>query len=102
MSASSKGTIASAFIHPTAIVDPKARIADSCRIGPYCVVGPDVELGEECELVSHVALEGPTRMGSHNQIFPFASVGLPPQDLKYKGERTKLEVGDHNVIREFV
>lgn len=90
------------MIHPTALVDPDARIPASCRIGPYCVVGADVEMGEHCELVAHVVLEGPTRLGSHNRIFPFASVGQPPQDLKFAGEKTRLEIGDHNQIREFV
>ena len=89
-------------IHPTALVDPDARIPASCRIGPYCVVGADVELGEHCELVAHVVIEGPTRLGSHNRIFPFASLGQPPQDLKFAGEKTRLEIGDHNQIREFV
>jgi UDP-N-acetylglucosamine acyltransferase len=89
-------------IHPTALVDPDARIPASCRIGPYCVVGADVEMGEHCELIAHVVLEGPTRLGSHNRIFPFASVGQPPQDLKFAGEKTRLEIGDHNQIREFV
>ena len=88
-------------IHPTAIVDPEARIPASCRIGPYCVVGAEVEMGQDCELMSHVVLEGPTTLGDNNRIFPFASIGLPPQDLKYAGERTTLEIGDHNVIREF-
>ncbi|HLX74117.1 MAG TPA: acyl-ACP--UDP-N-acetylglucosamine O-acyltransferase [Terriglobales bacterium] len=89
-------------IHPTALVDPEARIPASCRIGPYCVVGAEVEMGERCELVAHVVLEGPTRLGSHNRIFPFASIGQPPQDLKFAGEKTRLEIGDHNQIREFV
>ena len=89
-------------IHPTAIIDPAARIPSSCLIGPYCAVGAEVEMGEHCELISHVAMGGPTRMGSHNRIFPFASVGLEPQDLKFKGEKTRLEIGDHNLIREFV
>jgi UDP-N-acetylglucosamine acyltransferase len=89
-------------IHPTAIVDSRAKIPQSCNIGPYCVVGPDVELGENCELISHVALQGPSRLGSNNRIFPFASIGLAPQDLSYAGEPTRLEVGDHNHIREFV
>ena len=89
-------------IHPTAILDPAARIPSSCTIGPYCVVGAEVEMGEHCELLSHVVLGGPMRMGSHNRIFPFASVGLEPQDLKFKGEKTRLEIGDHNIIREFV
>jgi UDP-N-acetylglucosamine acyltransferase len=90
------------MIHHTAIVDPAARIPDSCRIGPYCTVGPDVEMGEECELISHVVLQGPTCMGSHNRIFPFAAVGMMPQDLKYRGEPTRLEIGDYNEIRECV
>lgn len=102
MSAYSKATAAPANIHPTAIVDPGVAVPDSCQIGPYCTVGPDVEFGEHCELISHVSLQGPTRLGSHNRIFPFASVGLPPQDLKFHGERTRLEIGDHNSIREFV
>jgi UDP-N-acetylglucosamine acyltransferase len=90
------------MIHPTAIVDPQAKIPASCCIGPFCTVGPDVELGEECELISHVVLQGPTRLGSHNRIFPFAVVGMMPQDLKYHGEPTTLEIGDDNQIREYV
>ena len=89
-------------IHSTAIVDPKAKIHPSCKIGPYCVVGPDVELGKGCRLVSHVILEGPTKIGANNRFFPFSSIGLAPQDLTYAGERTRLEIGDHNEIREFV
>ena len=89
-------------IHSTAIVDPKAKIHPSCKIGPYCVVGPDVELGKGCRLVSHVIMEGPTKIGVNNRFFPFSSIGLAPQDLTYAGERTRLEIGDHNEIREFV
>jgi len=89
-------------IHPTAIVDPRAIIPESCIIGPYCTVGPHVEMGEHCELVSHVVLQGPTKLGSHNKIFPFAAVGIGPQDLTYKGEPTRLEIGDRNQIREYV
>ncbi|HEV8525855.1 MAG TPA: acyl-ACP--UDP-N-acetylglucosamine O-acyltransferase [Terriglobales bacterium] len=89
------------MVHPTAIIDPGATVPDSCRVGPYCVIGPDVELGENCELISHVRMEGPTRIGSHNRFFPFSSIGLAPQDLKYAGEPTRLEIGDHNTIREF-
>lgn len=89
-------------IHPTAVVDPAARIPASCRIGPYCTVAAGVELGENCELVSHVVLGGPARIGDHNRIFPFAAIGIEPQDLKYKGEPTRLEIGDHNLIREYV
>src|SRR5581483_3831643 len=88
--------------HPTAIIDPAAKIHLSCKIGPYCVVGANVELGENCELVSHVAIEGPSKIGRNNRFFPFSSIGLAPQDLTYKGEPTRLELGDNNVIREFV
>jgi UDP-N-acetylglucosamine acyltransferase len=89
-------------IHSTSIVDPAASIPDSCRIGPYCVIGADVELGENCELMSHVVLGGPMRMGSNNRVFPFTTIGLEPQDLKFKGEATRLEIGDNNTIREGV
>lgn len=89
-------------IHPSAVVHPSARIPSSCRIGPFCTVGAEVEMGEGCELISHVALEGPTRLGKNNRIFPFASVGMGPQDLSFKGEPTRLEIGDENQIREFV
>lgn len=89
-------------VHPTAIVDPRARIGSSCEIGPYCVIGPDVELGERCQLLSHVAAEGPSKIGAENRFFPFCSIGLAPQDVSYAGEPTKLVIGDHNVIREFV
>ncbi len=89
-------------IHPTAVVDPAARIPSSCNIGPYSIVGPNVEMGEECELMSHVVLEGPTRLGHKNRIYPFAAVGIGPQDLSYRGEPTRLEIGDRNLIREYV
>jgi UDP-N-acetylglucosamine acyltransferase len=94
--------IRSAKVHSTAIVDPLAKVHPSCTIGPYCVVGPEVELGEGCNLVSHVAIEGPSKIGASNIFFPFASVGMAPQDLTYAGEPTRLEIGDHNQIREFV
>lgn len=93
---------AGGVIHPTAIVDPKAQIPASSKIGPFCVIGADVVLGEECELLSHVVLGGPMRMGRNNRVFPFTTLGLEPQDLKFKGERTQLEIGDNNVIRESV
>jgi UDP-N-acetylglucosamine acyltransferase len=89
-------------VHPTAIVNPQARIHPSSKIGPYCVVGPDVDLGEGCDLHSHVVLEGPTKIGDHNQFFPFSSIGLAPQDLTYAGEPTRLEIGSHNTVREYV
>jgi len=89
-------------VHPTAILDPGAKVDASCQIGPYCVVGPAVELGERCRLVSHVVMEGPSKIGRNNTFFPFSSIGTAPQDLSYQGEPTRLEMGDHNQIREFV
>ncbi len=89
-------------IHPTAIVAEGARIPQSCTVGPYCTVGADVVLGERCELVSHVVLDGHLRMGADNRVFSFACLGVAPQDLKYKGEPTRLEIGDRNTIRESV
>jgi UDP-N-acetylglucosamine acyltransferase len=89
-------------VHPTAMVDPAAKVHPSCKIGPYSVIGRNVELGEGCHLVSHVAIEGPTRIGKDNGFFPFCSIGMAPQDLTYAGEPTRLELGDHNEIREFV
>ena len=89
-------------IHPTAIVDPKSKVHASCKIGPYCVIGAEVELGEGCQLVSHVVIEGPTRIGVDNGFFPFTAIGMAPQDISYAGEPTRLEIGNHNAIREFV
>jgi len=89
-------------VHPTAIVDASAKVPASCEIGPYCIVGADVEMGEDCQLLSHVVMSGPTSMGSGNQIHPFAVVGGDPQDVTYQGERTRLEIGDSNLIREYV
>jgi UDP-N-acetylglucosamine acyltransferase len=92
----------SSNIHPTAIIDPRAKVSASCQIGPYCVIGSDVELGENCRLLSHVAIDGPTKIGSNNAFFPFAAIGMAPQDVTYQGEPTRLEIGDHNEIRECV
>jgi len=89
-------------IHPTAIIHPKARIGEGCEIGPYCVIGEHVELGVGCRLHSHVVIDGHTYMGRENVIFPFASIGLKTQDLKWKGGVTRTEIGDHNTIRECV
>ncbi|HXY14044.1 MAG TPA: acyl-ACP--UDP-N-acetylglucosamine O-acyltransferase [Terriglobales bacterium] len=89
-------------VHHTAIINPGAKIHASCEIGPYCVIGPAVEVGPNCRLMSHVALAGPTTIGSNNNFYPFSSIGLAPQDLTYAGEPTRLEIGDHNQIREFV
>jgi len=87
-------------IHPTAIVSPLARLGNNVRVGPFCIIGANVELGDECVLHSHVVLEGHSKFGRGNEFFPFAAIGGKTQDLKYIGEPTYLEVGDHNVFRE--
>ncbi|HEY9137874.1 MAG TPA: acyl-ACP--UDP-N-acetylglucosamine O-acyltransferase [Terriglobus sp.] len=89
-------------IHPTSFVAPGAVVPKSCSIGPFCTVGPHVVLGERCELVSQVVLDGHLTMGDDNRVFPFTSLGCSPQDLKYKGEPTKLTIGKGNTIRENV
>jgi UDP-N-acetylglucosamine acyltransferase len=89
-------------IHPTAIVDAGARIAASADIGPYAVIGAEVEIGADTRLMGHIFIEGPTWIGAGNLFYPFASVGVAPQDLKYKGERAETRIGDRNIIREFV
>ncbi len=89
-------------IHPTAIVVASARIPESCQVGPYCTIGPEVELGADCELVSHVVLDGKTRLGARNRVYSFACLGVAPQDLKYRGEPTGVDIGDDNTIREYV
>ena len=89
-------------IHPTAIVDPAAQIGMGVSIGPYCVVGPDVKLGDGVRLIAHVVIDGRTRVGAGTAVYPFASLGQPPQDLKYKGEASSLEIGANNQIREHV
>jgi UDP-N-acetylglucosamine acyltransferase len=89
-------------IHPTAIVASSAVVPNSCSVGPYSTIGPNVVLGEDCELVSHVVLDGHLTIGARNRIFPFASVGVAPQDLKYKNEPTRAEIGEDTVIRESV
>lgn len=88
------------LIHPTAIVDKNARLAGGVHIGPFSIVGPDVELGEGCVIHNHVTLAGATTLGKNVHVHPGAVVGGPPQDLKYKGEKTTLTVGDNSVIRE--
>ncbi|MFZ2290525.1 MAG: acyl-[acyl-carrier-protein]--UDP-N-acetylglucosamine O-acyltransferase, partial [Halopseudomonas yangmingensis] len=87
-------------IHPLAIVDPSARLADDVEVGPWTLIGADVEIGPGCVIGPHVVIRGPTRIGAGNRIFQFASVGEDCQDKKYAGEPTRLEIGDHNVIRE--
>lgn len=89
------------MIHPTAIVDAAARIGRNVEIGPYSIVGPDVEIGDGTWIGPHVVLRGPTRIGRDNRIFQFCSLGEPPQDVTYKNEPTRLEVGDRNILREY-
>jgi UDP-N-acetylglucosamine acyltransferase len=89
-------------IHPSAVVAAGAVVPASCTVGPYCTIGPEVELGADCRLISHVVLDGRTRIGARNVFHPFCAVGVAPQDLKYKGEPTALEMGDGNTIRECV
>ncbi len=89
-------------VHPTAIVDPGAQIAASADIGPYCIIGANVRIGEESRLMGHVFVEGPTQIGAGNTFYPYSSVGVAPQDLKYKGEVSETIIGDRNRIREFV
>lgn len=89
-----------AKVHPTAVVDKGAELGRDVEIGPGCVIGPDVKLGDGTRLIAHVFIESHTALGKHNTVFPFAALGGPPQDLSYKGEPTRLEIGDNNVIRE--
>ena len=89
------------MIHPQAIVDPQARLGPGVHVGPFSVIGPGVEIGANTWIGPHVVINGPTRIGSDNRIFQFASIGEAPQDLKYRGEPTRLEIGDRNTIREF-
>jgi UDP-N-acetylglucosamine acyltransferase len=91
-----------AAIHPTAIVETGARIGDGVTVGAYCCIGPDVEIGAGTTLSSHVVIAGRTRIGARSRIFPFASIGQQPQDLKFRGEPSRLEIGEGNTIREYV
>ena len=90
------------MIHKTAIIDPKAKISTNVNIGAYTLIGPNVEIGENSIIQSHVSIVGHTRIGINNKIYSFASIGNDPQDLKFVGEETKLEIGDNNKIREYV
>jgi UDP-N-acetylglucosamine acyltransferase len=89
-------------IHSTAVIHPKAGIGADCIIGPYCVIGENVTLGARCRLHSHVVIDGHTTLGGENEIFPFASIGLKTQDLKWKGGVTRTQIGSHNTFREYV
>jgi len=91
-----------ATIHPTAVVAPDARLGTGTVVGAYSIIGPRVVVGEACQIGPHAVIEGPTTVGSRCRLFPFACVGTDPQDLKYRGEETRLEIGDDNVFREGV
>ena len=91
-----------ASVHSTAVIHPKATIGANCDIGPYCIIGEHVVLGADCKLHSHVVIDGHTTLGKGNEIFPFASIGLKTQDLKWKGGVTRTQIGDNNTFREYV
>ena len=90
------------MIHHTAIVDKNSRISKNVEIGPYCIIGSKVEIGRNSKLHSHVYINGNTKIGKNNEIFPFVSIGTDPQDLKYKGEKNSIIIGDNNKLREYV
>jgi len=89
-------------IHKTAIVSPKAEIDDDVVIGPYCIIGDNVKIGKGTRLINQIQIEGITEIGENCTIFPFTTIGFPPQDIKYKGERTGVKIGNNNIIREYV
>ena len=90
------------MIHKTNVIDSKAKIGKDVKIGPFCFIGPNVQLDDGVELISNIHIEGNTKIGKGTKIFPFASIGTVPQDLKYKGETNSLEIGENNIIREYV
>ena len=90
------------MIHNSSIIDKKAKIGKNVKVGPFCYIGPKVQIGDNVELISNVHIEGNTKLGQGTKIFPFASIGTQPQDLKYKGEANSLEIGENNIIREYV
>ncbi len=101
-SATAASSSGAPLIHASAIVEPGAILAEGVRIGPFCIIGPNVTLGRDVELHAHVVVQGNTTIGEGTKVYPFAAIGTPPQDLKYRGEDTRLEIGCHNVIREHV
>ena len=90
------------MIHNSSVIDNKAKIGKNVKVGPFCYIGPKVQIGDNVELISNVHIEGNTKLGQGTKIFPFASIGTQPQDLKYKGEANSLEIGENNIIREYV
>ena len=90
------------MIHNSSVIDKKAKIGNEVKVGPFCYIGPEVQISDSVELISNVHIEGNVKVGKGTKIFPFASIGTPPQDLKYKGEANSLEIGENNIIREYV
>ena len=90
------------MIHNSTFIDKKAKIGKNVKVGPFCYIGPKVQISDNVELISNVHIEGNTKVGQGTKIFPFASIGTPPQDLKYKGEANSLQIGENNTIREYV
>src|ERR1044072_3651743 len=92
----------SVYVHPTSVVSPRAEVGEGAHVGPFCTVGDEVRLGARVRLESHVVVDGRTEVGAETQVFPSASIGLAPQDLKYRGEPAETRIGQRNRIREFV
>ena len=90
------------MIHNSSVIDKKTKIGKDVKVGPFCYIGPEVQIGDSVQLISNVHIEGNTKIGKNTKIFPFASIGTSPQDLKYKGESNSLEIGENNAIREYV
>ena len=90
------------MIHNSSVIDKKAKIGNEVKVGPFCYIGPEAQISDRVELISNVHIEGNVKVGKGTKIFPFASIGTPPQDLKYKGEANSLEIGENNIIREYV
>ena len=90
------------MIHSSSIIDKNAKVSKSVKIGPFCFIGPEVELSAGVELISNVHIEGNTKIGKNTKIFPFASIGTQPQDLKFENEKNSLSIGENNIVREYV
>ena len=90
------------MIHKSSVIDPQAKVSKKAKIGPFCYIGPEVQLDDNVELISNIHIEGNTKIGKGTKIFPFASIGTQPQDLKFKGEKNSLDIGENNLIREYV
>lgn len=94
--------LSTALLHPTAVIHPGAKLGADVRVGPYCIIGEEVAIGDGCDLMAHIYMDGPLRVGSGNKFFPYSSIGVVPQDLKFHGERSETVIGDENTFREFV